>query len=138
MKALTICQPWAWAIMAGHKRVENRTWATRYRGELAIHAGKSRNWMSHGLREIEDVLGRQVVDQLFEPLGGQLDFGTVLGIVDLIDCIPVSQATRRFPWVADHPFADGPICWIVENPRPITEPIPAIGHQGLWNWPAPT
>ena len=42
MYALTIHQPWAWAIMAGIKRVENRTWRTSHRGPLVIHAGKHR------------------------------------------------------------------------------------------------
>ncbi len=39
MKALTLQQPWATLIAEGHKRVENRTWQTAYRGPLAIHAG---------------------------------------------------------------------------------------------------
>lgn len=29
MKSLTVKQPWAWAIVAGHKRVENRSWTRR-------------------------------------------------------------------------------------------------------------
>ena len=45
MKALTICQPYPHLIMLGEKPVENRTWATSYRGPLAIHAGKSRQWL---------------------------------------------------------------------------------------------
>ncbi len=40
MRALTILQPWAEMIARGVKRVENRTWRTKYRGEIAIHAGK--------------------------------------------------------------------------------------------------
>jgi hypothetical protein len=48
MKALTICQPYAHLIVRGEKRVENRTWPTRYTGPLAIHAGKSRQWLSPG------------------------------------------------------------------------------------------
>jgi hypothetical protein len=28
-RALSICQPWAWAAAAGHKTIENRTWQTR-------------------------------------------------------------------------------------------------------------
>ena len=39
MRKLTIRQPWASLIICGEKDVENRTWTTRYRGELAIHAG---------------------------------------------------------------------------------------------------
>lgn len=39
MKALTVQQPWAWAIVHGGKDIENRTQAWSYRGPLAIHAG---------------------------------------------------------------------------------------------------
>jgi hypothetical protein len=39
MRALTVRQPWAWAIFHG-KPVENRSWATKYRGDLLIHARK--------------------------------------------------------------------------------------------------
>jgi hypothetical protein len=41
MKALTIKQPWADAIAHSTKRTENRTWTTRYRGPILIHAGVS-------------------------------------------------------------------------------------------------
>lgn len=38
MKALTVRPPWAWAIAVGAKPVENRTWSTRHRGQVAVHA----------------------------------------------------------------------------------------------------
>lgn len=41
MKALSIRQPWAWLIAQGIKDVENRTWATKYRGSFLIHASKN-------------------------------------------------------------------------------------------------
>lgn len=44
MKALSIKQPWAWAICnlpePFKKDVENRTWNTKFRGEFLIHASK--------------------------------------------------------------------------------------------------
>lgn len=40
MKAITIRQPWASLIAAGVKTIETRSWSTKYRGPLAIHAGK--------------------------------------------------------------------------------------------------
>lgn len=40
MKALTLHQPWASLIAAGVKTIETRSWSTRYRGPLAVHAGK--------------------------------------------------------------------------------------------------
>ncbi len=49
MKVLTIKQPWATLIMQGDKRFEFRSWQTKYRGDLLIHAGKGidktmKNW----------------------------------------------------------------------------------------------
>ena len=38
MKALTIWQPWASLIARGVKQYETRSWATKYRGPIAIHA----------------------------------------------------------------------------------------------------
>jgi hypothetical protein len=40
MKALSVRQPWARAIVTGLKPIENRTWQTNYRGPLLIHAGQ--------------------------------------------------------------------------------------------------
>jgi hypothetical protein len=40
MKAITIIQPWATLIAFGEKEFETRSWATNYRGNLAIHAGR--------------------------------------------------------------------------------------------------
>ena len=40
MKVLTIKQPWATLIMQGYKRFEFRSWQTKYRGDLLIHAEK--------------------------------------------------------------------------------------------------
>lgn len=38
MKALTIWQPWASLLVSGQKKYETRSWATAYRGPIAIHA----------------------------------------------------------------------------------------------------
>lgn len=42
MRALSIRQPWAWAILRAGKRVENRvwTWAPMWRETFLIHASK--------------------------------------------------------------------------------------------------
>lgn len=41
MKTITIKQPWATLIAKGYKEYEFRTWKTKYRGEILIHAGKN-------------------------------------------------------------------------------------------------
>ena len=97
MKALTVLQPWAWAIIHGPKRIENRTWRTNYRGPLAIHAGLSRRMLcvtlNNGMIVPEDALV----------------FGALLGVVDLVDCVSLADAPPD-------PFAEGPYCWLLENP----------------------
>ena len=40
MKVITIKQPWATLIAKGYKEYEFRTWKTKYRGDILIHAGK--------------------------------------------------------------------------------------------------
>src|SRR5690606_6676859 len=46
MKALSIRQPWAWLIVNADrypdpKLIENRTWSTKIRGQILIHAGQT-------------------------------------------------------------------------------------------------
>jgi hypothetical protein len=116
-KCLTIHQPWAWAIIAGHQRVENRTWSTHYRGPLAIHAGVSREWMADELPN-----GIPVV-------ASTLAFGAVIGFCDLVDCVPIRVYRPQ-----DDPFASGPFCWMLENPRKL-RPIRVRGQRWLWTPP---
>jgi len=118
--ALTICQPWAWAILRGHKTVENRTWATRYTGPLVIHAGASKAW----LRDGEAFLQRHG----FFVRREWLIFGALLGVVELVDCGPVSQH-------AGNPWAFGPICWELAKPRPLAKPVPYKGQLGIFRVP---
>ena len=40
VKALTMTQPWASLVAIGENTIETRSWSTRYRGPLAIHAAK--------------------------------------------------------------------------------------------------
>jgi hypothetical protein len=42
LRALSVRQPWAWAILHAGKLVENREWdGCSYRGPMLLHAGKS-------------------------------------------------------------------------------------------------
>ena len=127
MKAITIQQYWAWAIVTGYKRVENRTWRTSYRGPLAIHAG-NREWP--GSRETIESLGITVPETVPR--------GVILGVVDLVDVVRFDphQPLLLDPYdLAGDPFATGPVCWILRNPRRLAEPIPMPGMLGLFDVP---
>lgn len=102
MKALSIQQPWAWAILLAGKDVENRSWATKYLGPLLIHAGKT--YDHSGAVDIEHHFALDIP--------GDLPRGGIVGVVDLVDCI-------RFPENEPHPnpWAAGTFCWMLKNPR---------------------
>src|SRR4051812_47163896 len=38
MKAISLLQPWAYLCVIGAKQFETRSWGTKYRGPLLIHA----------------------------------------------------------------------------------------------------
>lgn len=118
MKALTIHQPWAWAIAQGYKTIENRNWVTSYRGPLLIHAGRSRKSIESGRR----FLGRLGIEM---PDADQLAFGAIMAITRLKHCLELEA-------VIENPFAEGPICWVLEDVHAI-EPLPWPGEQGLFN-----
>ena len=114
MKALTICQPYAELIARGEKPIENRNYPIRYRGPLAIHAGKSRGWLDHDdLTEYPDMV-----------------FGAVVAIAILYDCVRVVDLPRD---LREHEHANGPWCWLLKDVRRLSAPMPMNGKQGLWN-----
>lgn len=118
MRVLSVQQPWAWAIVHGPKRIENRTWATEYRGPLLIHAGRSR-----------DRLGEYGTG---EPSERNLAFGAVIGVAELVDCVPLEKLPGK---LRTSRFAEGPWCWVLDRVRPLT-PIEMKGQIGLFVPPA--
>ena len=114
MKALSIQQPWAWAILHAGKDVENRMWKTGYRGTILIHTGKLYDKIGHSY--IEDVLGIQIPDNL--PVGG------IYGKVDIIDC--VTHSTSR--------WFNGLYGFVLANPKPFPF-TPYKGSLGLFDVP---
>jgi hypothetical protein len=128
MKALTICQPWAELILRGDKRIENRKWPTSYRGQLLIHAGKSRDWL-----ETCDTLPADFDEDA-------LDFGAIVGKVELLDCLPKSKVEsmirfgmgREWAWIPGHVYAEGPVYWVLGRVWRLAKPIPWKGALGLF------
>lgn len=148
MKALTVQQPWAWAIIHGGKDVENRTQAWTYRGPLAIHAGARIS--ERGLRAVPSIAaGEQLVDPdlIREEMHGALVTGAVIGVVDLVDAHhyagsgPAAIDCCESWWAEEQYDEHGGktrldiVHLVLENPRPV-EPIPCRGALGLWTPPA--
>lgn len=80
MKVITIKQPFATLIAEGLKEYEFRTWRTKYRGEILIHAGKS--------------IDKKAVKR-FEHLNLDYPCGCIIAKANLNDCIKVDDAMRE-------------------------------------------
>jgi hypothetical protein len=92
-KALSIRQPYAWLICQGYKDVENRNWATNFRGRIYVHAGVSKIYLKDAENDmVKRLSGSQLADYLANI--NSLTFGAIIGEVDIIDC--VSESTS--PW----------------------------------------
>lgn len=140
MKAITIIQPWATLIALGEKRFETRSWPTKHRGPIAVHAGKKLDKdaiqdpviyqaiLKHGFRHMRDM-----------PLGA------VVAVADLTECY---QSVDEWSdgYVLDNgvyvatpewcfgDFTPGRYAWEMSNVQQLAEPVPVKGQQRLWNW----
>lgn len=117
MMGLTICQPYAHLIVLGEKPIENRTWFTSYRGDLLIHAGKSKAWLDEDDRNLYP----------------EMVFGAAVGVAQLVACLKLDATwPERWAHLQDHEHANGPFCWVLEHVRRFDRPVPCSGSQGLW------
>lgn len=90
MKAISIRQPWAWLIAQGYKDIENRSWATRYRGPVLIHASAAKptvNDYMHAREILVAQIGELLTRKFYPPIdcfarGGIVGIATVTGCVD--------------------------------------------------------
>lgn len=124
LKALTVRQPWAWAIMERHKRVENRSWCPpdwALSEFIAIHAAKGRpnaesmEWLEGQVKGAKPALV----------------FGAILGLVRIRESITdVRVGRKRYgEWFG------GPVGWALSDVFALPEALPCKGQLGLWNVP---
>ena len=102
IRALSLRQPWASLVADGRKTIETRTWRTRYRGTLAIHASA---------RPCDDL-----------PTGG------IIAIARLYECRPMTADDEAQACI---PLYDGAYAWLLTDVQPV-DLIPCKGMLGLW------
>lgn len=109
MKALTLHQPWASLVPLGFKTIETRSWATRHRGPIAIHAAaRVPSWarpLNIGGFEVDqdNPPGTAPAYLLRGPINWpyRLPLGCVVATADLVDCVPIHE------WLCSCDHADG-------------------------------
>ena len=124
MKVITIKQPFASLIAAGVKEYEFRTWKTKYRGEIFIHAGKG--------------IDKKAMKK-FEEYGLEYPSGCIIAKANLSDCIKVDDEFRKvlfeknpkvYNIIIKHVEWEG-YGFKLDNIEKI-EPIPAKGKLSIW------
>ena len=128
LRALSLWRPWPWLILHAGKDVENRPWATGYRGPLILHAAKT--------------LAQPILDQLLAGLPASTPRGgdpAALGYVGVADLVEVHHARHCqhpngrpgcSPWAEPDAWH-----WRLTNPRALPNPIPGPGRQRLFSPP---
>lgn len=136
MNALTLHQPWASFIAAGHKRHETRDWQTQYRGLLAIHAGKRWNG---DLQAITQRLISSFRVELGDFVWKEPPLGAVLCICRLVHCYPTETIRDDLDDLerALGDYTSGRYAWEMQLLEVFDPPVPANGEQGLWDWQPP-
>lgn len=114
MKAISIQQPWAWAILNAGKNVENRTWSHNYRGPILIHTGKK--FDHKGFEWIAENFALEI------PRKHEFQMGGVVGMVTIKKMVRSLDYSR---WMF------GPWGWVLEDPKPL-EFFPCRGQLGLF------
>lgn len=139
VRAITVKQPWAWAIAHGGKNIENRSRPLAYRGQLLIHAGVSWSHSGAADRRIADAWGPWhsggVMPVCFPCPDRELFPSAVLAVAELVDVHRAALCCN--PW-GEHRYrrADGvsdiPWHYVLADVRALPSPVPAAGRLGLW------
>ena len=134
MRALTLHQPWGWAIAAGHKAVENRPWEPPrgFIGErFAIHAGKTYDF--EGGRKIAQLLGLDVLPPEVNIAGAVIAVATCVRVIQDRTLDPERStknlSNEEFRWFF------GPFGWVLRDVVRLERPVPCRGFQQLWTLP---
>ena len=123
MKVITIKQPWASLIAEGYKEYEFRTWKTKYRGDILIHAGKGID--SKAMKTYENY-------NLSYPRG------CIIAVAKITDCLDVNDELKNN--LKNNEVYSNIIksnksyyAFKLENVNKI-KPIPINGKLSLWDY----
>ena len=162
MMALTLTQPWATLVAIGAKRIETRSWSTRYRGPLAIHAAK--RFPRYAREFTTEPICYEAVKSLY-PWRDRLarvnssgeaayPLGVVLATCVLADCCRIVTREHMFndagsssaylangemfpplePELSFGNYEHGRFGFLLKDVVALPKPIPAKGALGLWEW----
>lgn len=122
MKVLTLRQPWATLVAEGIKKYEFRSWKTKYRGKILIHAGAGID--KEDMKKYKDL---------------NLDFPSrkIIAVVEIVDCLELDEDLNK-KIINEKNIAYGDkirtgFAWKLNNVKKINYDKEINGQLGLWN-----
>jgi hypothetical protein len=136
VRCLTVRQPWATFLATGVKRFETRSWSTRYRGPLAIHA--SSKFGQEERSACSDPLAASALRRCgyTDPLV-ELPRGVILAI-GVLSSVSRTEELRGSIDVEESAFGcylDNRFAWELRQVVLLAKPVVARGRLGLWRSP---
>lgn len=152
MKVISILQPWASLVVLGHKEIETRSWNTKYRGELLIHASAKKPTKAI-LAEYAEWVQRFGIHCYQNE---SFPHRAIIGKVNLVDTnstndftigksnkilepaflfanyssiLEITEQERAFG-----DYSPGRFGWLLSDRVAFNVPIPAKGQLGLWEY----
>ena len=135
LKAISLWQPWASLWVAQMKINETRSWATSYKGPLAVHAARYES------AELKLMCNEEPFKTALRELGFtsflQLPRGCIIGICDGVECFSTTTAWRDQTKleIVFGDWSHGRHYWHPKNMRMLKEPLRCMGAQSIWNVP---
>ena len=141
MKVITIMQPFATLIAIGIKHYETRSWPTKYRGDLLIHAGKGIDYLDLCYQEpFKSILKHYGYNYMSD-----LPMGKIIAKTVLKNCIQVKESNiciSPTAILADNTiiknrefdfgdYAEGRYAWRLDNVKLLKNPILVKGQQRI-------
>lgn len=134
---IVLTQPWATLMAIGAKLVETRSWATKYRGALAISAARGFP------RECQDLFFTAPFEDVLRDAGyerpADLPRGQVIAVTEVYDCQPTALISPKLTW-REQQFGDYSDCrygFMTRGVRRVREPVPLRGLQRIQKLPLP-
>lgn len=129
MKVLSLKEPFATLIKDKKKLIETRSWQTKYRGELYIHASISK--ISKSVTDRKELMNL-VKDS-------EMNYGKIICKCNLVNCIYMDEdfinkiKDNHQEYICGE-YKVGRYAWILDNIESLDKPILAKGSLGIWNY----
>lgn len=130
MKAISLREPWASLVSEKVKCIETRSWRTKYRGELYIHASKRKLTK-------KDLL---ILNEQLNLLNNKnFKYGFIIAKCKLVDCKYMDEEfikevkSNHKEYICGN-YKVGRYAWILKDIEILEKPIEYKGQLGIWNF----